>query len=515
MELTLGEQLDRGREHWAAGKIRESFAAVQKALQTAPGERSAKLLMVDLLRHHPAEARPEMAPLLLRLLRDPEIDPVSLNRAGWMLQRQVIGLLQNADSDSDLECLANLLDGDELTLTLLRESPVGDRVAEKTLTRLRRWLAISGHWRDHMVLVDALGAQTEINGGAWPFDETERHLLDDMPGTAIARAYLPGRAVQSAGQTWKREDLPASVTRVVAEQYERWPYPVWRRLNVPVPSSLPKVIRKFDAQVADGLRANSSILVAGCGTGCQAAQVALRYPDAHVTAIDISAASLSYARKQCAALHIPAIRFIQLDLHDAGVLGEKFDAVFCSGVLHHLPDPEAGWAALSRILRPGGVMKIMVYSQLGRLDVRGARTLFRDLLNVSGDGMPIDSVPCDDDLVRRIRLRLLTHDEKGVPSGVLDSPDFSTIAATRDLLLHPREDPFNVTRIARALDQIGLRLLSFLLPTPVHHAAYNALFPEDPLHRDFRTWIRFEFLHPGVFRGMYAFWCYKPSAVQE
>lgn len=157
----------------------------------------------------------------------------------------------------------------------------------------------------------------------------------------------------------------------------------------------------------------------------------------------------------------------------------------------------------------------MVYSQLGRLDVRGARTLFRDLLNVSGDGMPIDSVPCDDDLVRRIRLRLLTHDEKGVPSGVLDSPDFSTIAATRDLLLHPREDPFNVTRIARALDQIGLRLLSFLLPTPVHHAAYNALFPEDPLHRDFRTWIRFEFLHPGVFRGMYAFWCYKPSAVQE
>jgi SAM-dependent methyltransferase len=40
--------------------------------------------------------------------------------------------------------------------------------------------------------------------------------------------------------------------------------------------------------------------VAGCGTGREAASVALTFPDARVTAIDISETSLRYARRQCA-----------------------------------------------------------------------------------------------------------------------------------------------------------------------------------------------------------------------
>src|SRR5215472_10261599 len=42
-------------------------------------------------------------------------------------------------------------------------------------------------------------------------------------------------------------------------------------------------------------RADREILVAGCGTS-QAARYALREPDAHVTAIDISETSLCYTR---------------------------------------------------------------------------------------------------------------------------------------------------------------------------------------------------------------------------
>ncbi len=58
-----------------------------------------------------------------------------------------------------------------------------------------------------------------------------------------------------------------------------------------------------------------------------------------------------------------------MDLHDVAALGRPFDGqILCSGVLHHLPDPERGWAALNAALKPGGVMRIMrVYSKIARL----------------------------------------------------------------------------------------------------------------------------------------------------
>jgi 2-polyprenyl-3-methyl-5-hydroxy-6-metoxy-1,4-benzoquinol methylase len=70
---------------------------------------------------------------------------------------------------------------------------------------------------------------------------------------------------------------------------------------------------------------------------------------------------------------------LNLDLHNISDLNEQFDAIWCSGVLHHLPDPERGRAALAAVLRPGGVMKIMGYSRIARLWVAAARTLIRDL----------------------------------------------------------------------------------------------------------------------------------------
>src|SRR5262249_27928492 len=149
-----------------------------------------------------------------------------------------------------------------------------------------------------------------------------------------------------------------------------------------------------------------------------------------------------------------------------------FDTIYCSGVLHHLPDPERGWAALSAVLRPGGVMRIMVYSRVARLWVAAARALIRDLT----PGL------VKDDMLRRVRQRLM--DRSAFLQSVIDSRDFSTLAGTHDLLLHPHADPFDISRISRALDRLGLRLLSFFLPTPDARTRYNLMFPHDPMHRD-------------------------------
>ena len=56
-----------------------------------------------------------------------------------------------------------------------------------------------------------------------------------------------------------------------------------------------------------------------------------------------------------------------------GALGRSFDMIDSSGVLHHLADPFAGWRVLLSLLRPGGVMRLGLYSALGRRDVAAVR----------------------------------------------------------------------------------------------------------------------------------------------
>jgi SAM-dependent methyltransferase len=166
-------------------------------------------------------------------------------------------------------------------------------------------------------------------------------------------------------------------------------------------------------------------------------------------------------------------------------------------VLHHLPDPEAGWAALVRVLRPGGVTRVMVYSKLARLAVRAARAELADLL----------ALPVDDDLLRTARARL----RAGPPSWITRSSDFFHLGGLHDLLFHAHEDPFDVPRIRRAIEALELDFLGFQLPTPADRQRYMAANPDDPLFRDFAAWAALEKRDPTLFTGMYCFWCRKPG----
>ena len=283
----------------------------------------------------------------------------------------------------------------------------------------------------------------------------------------------------------------------MAEQFERWPWPVWRRVIAPPKKRLFDVIQALDPDGPDCLAAEPKILVAGCGTGRQAVKRALEFPDAAITAIDLSEPSLRYARQQCVDLSIQNVRFLNLDLHDISDLNEQFDAIWCSGVLHHLPDPERGWATLAAVLRPGGVMKIMVYSRIARLWVAAARTLICDLARE----------PINDDLLRRARQRLMDRSSSGIAESIISSSGFATLAGVHDLLTPRHEDPFDISRISLALERLRLRLLSFLLPAPDVSARYHAMFPHDPTRRDMQCWAEFEKSYPFSFFGMYSFWC--------
>lgn len=125
------------------------------------------------------------------------------------------------------------------------------------------------------------------------------------------------------------------------------------------------------AQVFRGAR----VLDAGCGGGQQAALVS---PIAReVVALDLNTAALCRERlSRC-----PNVRVHDGDLArvTAEELGGPFDVVYSIGVVHHTQDPDASFANLVSLVRPGGKILVWVYSLEGnavtRLLVEPARRL--------------------------------------------------------------------------------------------------------------------------------------------
>src|SRR5581483_12481339 len=80
------------------------------------------------------------------------------------------------------------------------------------------------------------------------------------------------------------------------------------------------------------------ILVAGCGTGQQAIMTARRFATARVLAVDLSLASLSYAKRMSRVLGVQNIEYAQADILRLPSLSRSFDLIEATGVLHHMAD---------------------------------------------------------------------------------------------------------------------------------------------------------------------------------
>jgi len=149
-----------------------------------------------------------------------------------------------------------------------------------------------------------------------------------------------------------------AVSSSVAKQYEENPYPRWRHLEIP---------ELTEQQKSQGR--GRAILIAGCGTGYEPLNMAVRYPEARVVGVDLSVPSLAYGKQKADEFSIDNVEFIQADILDLENLGQQFDLITCVGVLHHMEDPVAGWNKLLACLKPDGFMKIALYSESARQSV--------------------------------------------------------------------------------------------------------------------------------------------------
>jgi ubiquinone/menaquinone biosynthesis C-methylase UbiE len=104
------------------------------------------------------------------------------------------------------------------------------------------------------------------------------------------------------------------------------------------------------------------VLDFGCGPGHDLVGFATMSRLARLFGADVSPTSLAEARARL-ALHGAPCEFLTLKMGDELPLATaSVDYVHTSGVLHHLPDPLATLRELRRVLRPGGMARVMVYN---------------------------------------------------------------------------------------------------------------------------------------------------------
>ena len=313
----------------------------------------------------------------------------------------------------------------------------------------------------------------------------------------------------------------AAGSRRVQNQYEQNPYPRWVKLPVPAQRvSLKDDLRhrfpfaRFQAMESIGPMNSSEmtdegidILVAGCGTGQHSIATGQRYRNARIVAIDLSLASLCYAKRKANESGLEGITHAQADIMacDPAVLGSRtFDLIESVGVLHHLADPLAGWRKLLGLLRPGGLMRLGFYSALSRKNEMAAQNFARNLL-ASFNRDAEEAMPED---IRRCRQAIMAAGNAYTFRQVLSARDFYTMSECRDLLFHVQEHCYTLPQLKEQLAQLGLSFVGFSLDRDTL-ARYSQSFPDDGTQTDLDNWHLFEMKNPDTFTGMYQFWIQK------
>ncbi|MBT3304948.1 MAG: methyltransferase domain-containing protein [Alphaproteobacteria bacterium] len=294
-------------------------------------------------------------------------------------------------------------------------------------------------------------------------------------------------------------------SRAVGAMYEESPYPRWLHAQAQQPTTIPAFLRGlFPHCTPPSVGAAPNILIAGSGTGQQVVLVARTHPDATITAIDLSKASLSYAVRMTRALGITNVRFAQADILKLTDLNQTFDMIQSVGVLHHLKEPRAGWRVLSRLLKAGGVFKVGLYSTRGRMGIEACRRTIAD------EG--IGSTPAD---IARFRRRILSASPDGKDASLREVTlvrDFFTTSMCRDLLFHVHELGTTPKGLADDIAACGLEFIGFEGFEDVGiNEAYREAFPDDPALTNLDNWEAFEAEH-GPLTDLYQLWCFKPPA---
>jgi len=188
-----------------------------------------------------------------------------------------------------------------------------------------------------------------------------------------------------------------------------------------------------------------TILIAGCGTS-QAAKHALRWPSANVTGIDVSATSVRCTEELKRKYTLNNLQVHQLAIEQVDQLETSFDQIVCTGVLHHLANPDAGLAALHDVLKADGAMHLMVYAPYGRTGIYMLQEFCRRMgISATDEGIR--------DLIAALRSLPPGHPLERI---LREAPDFGHVAALADALLHPQDRAYSAPQLFDFIERAQL-----------------------------------------------------------
>lgn len=535
--------------YMAAGQGERAAAAACRALELQETPQTKAMFVQCIAAARFAGNEPRYRRLLTRALAEAWTRPRELTRAAIALVKldpaikdAIAGAAAawperlSATAPWDLRTIAALAQ-DELLGRLLECDPITDLGLERLLSNARNAMlqAAAERGADGRLLdfCCSLARQCFINEYVFATTEAETKAAQELRAAVertlaeakappphwlpIVAAYFPLHIIAGcerlAAQSWQpaidavitqqvREPalerriaatIPAlttiddAVSRSVREQYEQNPYPRWTFNGTLAAPASPSAAAPRDA------------LIAGCGTGLSTVDFARQARATRILAVDLSLASLRYAKRMADKLGLGNVEFAQADILQLGSLARQFDFIDCSGVLHHMADPWAGWRILVSLLRPGGAMQISLYSELGRHNIAAARAF------IAARGY---QAVADD--IRRCRQDIAAAADAQVAS-VAERDDFFTLSECRDLLFHVQEHRMTLPQIESFLVGNGLEFGGFFVDAGTR-AHFAARFPQPQAALDLGCWHAFETQAPNTFAGMYQFSVRKRAA---
>jgi len=320
--------------------------------------------------------------------------------------------------------------------------------------------------------------------------------LEEVKSRLIEEPYAE-RAI--AAEIPMLGEISDDVSCKVRAQYEENPYPRWVKLGIPTKAkSISKIFAELNLHLHSERIKNviaPAILIAGCGTGQHSIGTASYFSDCQVTAVDLSLASLAYAKRKTTELGITNLKYLQADILRLDQLEQKFDIIESVGVLHHMDEPMAGWRVLTDLLKPGGLMRIGLYSELARQYIVGVRKEITLL-----------KVGTSESEIREFRRSLAESNEEN-HQRLTKGLDFFSLSTLRDLIFHVQEHRFTLPQIKKCLDELGLKFCGFV--TKDFISKFRELHGEEADIYDLALWHQYEESNPRAFIGMYQFWCQK------
>jgi len=473
--------------------------ALGEGMKSAAGAWPRRLPARDLLGPAGFEAICADA-LLRRVLASTTIRDVGLERLLTSIRLDVLRMASDAATGDGVEdnvlgfCCAlakQCFINEYVFATTQEEAEQAERLKQKLVEALAQGANIPALWPTVVAAYFPLGSLPNAQSlleRAWPTALTE---------VLVQQVREPWEERQYRDLISRLTDIDDDVSVQVRGQYEENPYPRWvHAASASASITLDEHLRaQFPTAAFRPLGSSGGIdvLVAGCGTGRHPIEVARKYRDARVLAVDLSLTSLCYAKRKTPAALAERIEYAQADIVKLGSIERMFDLIEVSGVLHHLADPIAGWRVLLGLLRPGGFMHVGLYSELARRDIVAARAFILE------QGYR----PTADD-IRRCRQDL----HNSPLSGVAKASDFFSTSECRDLLFHTQERRLTIPQIKSFIAENGLKFIGFEF-APQAMQRYRDIFGGDRFVRDLDRWHAFETERPDTFTGMYQFWIQK------